>query len=163
MFTKALAGLVLLMAGVSARADSTLVLDPGNGRDYLVYWCGGQGVNEYAEGFDVENANVIAAVIVTARCNGSGRGARMQYHKACWQVTFDFAGNIVDKQLFGTVHWQQGGTPPSCGLPYAIDASATFTIDDQDGNPIYTSGTATFAQQYAAYGPVQRVYLTTAF
>lgn len=151
--------LIGLMAAISTHA-STIVLEPGDGRQYLIYWCGGQGVNEYAEGFDTQGANVLTALIVTARCSSGGRGARNRYHKACWQLTYDLSGVLVDRLAFGTVTWLQGQSPPDCGLPYAIDASAVFTLDDQNGEPIYTSGTASFAQQYAAYGPVSRAYLT---
>lgn len=112
--------------GVSASAETT-VLDPGNGRQYLVNWCGGQTVTEVAEGF-TEAGNALTAVKVTTRCSTGGRGARVRTFLACWLVTFDDNGTIIDKEFVNSASWLQGQPAHTCAV--AMDASAVYTRED---------------------------------
>jgi hypothetical protein len=148
----------MLFCAVSARGSTTIVLDPGDGRQYLANWCGGQGVNEYAGGFDSAN-NAQTAVIVSARCSTGGRGSSPRTYVKCWVVAFDLSGVILSKQPYGGYTVYRGVVTGSCSLPFTVDAAQSFTLYDDNAQPIVTLATAQFAAQYAAYGPVYRAYL----
>ena len=114
-----------LMAGAALAAAT--VLDPGDGRQYLQNWCGGQQVNEYAQGFD-EAGKAIAAVKVTTRCSTGGSGTKPRTYLACWLVTFDDTGTIINQEFVNSGSWLMGRTPLSCAL--VLDPAAVFTRDD---------------------------------
>lgn len=114
-----------LMAGAALAA--TTVLDPGDGRQYVQNWCGGQQVNEYAQGFD-EAAKAIAAVKVTTRCSTGGRGTKPRTYLACWLVTFDDTGTVINQEFVNSGSWLLGSTPLSCAL--VLDPAAVFKRDD---------------------------------
>lgn len=122
---------ILALATISAHADTQTVLNPGNGRDYLIYWCGGQTINEYAAGYD-ESGNAKTVVVVQTRCNGSGRGSRNRYHKTCTEVMFDLSGAIISKGPNHYVTWLMGNPAPSCGVSYS--AAGVYENDDSEGN-----------------------------
>ena len=85
----------LTFAGI-ANAQTT-VLDPGNGKQYLAAWCGGQSLNEYAVGWNADST-ARTMVTVSTRCNGSGRGAKVHVYSTCWIVDFARDGTIVNTQ-----------------------------------------------------------------
>jgi hypothetical protein len=120
---KMLVAMLLTFAATAALAATT-VLDPGDGRQYLQYWCGGQQVNEYAQGFD-EAGNSLAAVKVTTRCSTGGRGTKPRTYLACWLVTYDDSGAITNQEPVNSGSWLQGKTPLSCAL--VLDPAAVFT------------------------------------
>jgi hypothetical protein len=123
---KILVTMFLALTATAAFAATT-VLDPGDGRQYLQNWCGGQLVNEYAQGFD-EASNALTAVKVTTRCSTGGRGTKPRTYLACWLVTFDGQGAIINQEVVNTGSWVQGQPPLSCAL--VLDAAAAFTRDD---------------------------------
>jgi len=108
-----------------------IVLDPGPGTNYLIYWCGGQQVNEIATGFDADG-NATTLVKVTTSCHGSGRGSPNQYHLACWTVTFGREGDIFSKESLGTYSWVQGHPAATCPVP--ADPTAVYDYQDGEGN-----------------------------
>lgn len=134
----------LILATTQAMAETSIVLNPGNGRDYLLYWCGGQSVQEYADGFDTAG-NAVTTVIVSASCNGSGRASRNHYYKTCSRVTFDTVGNRLTVDKIGSVSWVQGQPAPSCG------ADADPSIVDHFGGLTLSTGTVFTGVQGSAY------------
>lgn len=121
--------LIVMLATLASYAGlaATNVLDPGDGRQYLQNWCGGQQVNEYAEGFN-STGNALAAVKVTTRCSTGGRGTKPRTYLSCWLVTFDDNGAILDQEYVNSGSWLQGTPPMSCAL--VLDSAATFPRDD---------------------------------
>ena len=86
---------VLFSSGALADA---LVLDPGDGRQYLANWCGGQRVDEIATGF-TRDGLAMANVAVSTRCGtGTGRLRKARKYEACWTVTFAADGQRVSKE-----------------------------------------------------------------
>lgn len=120
---KTLAAAALALTAAAALAASA-VLDPGDGRQYLQNWCGGQQVNEYAHGFDGAG-NSLTAVEVTTRCSTGGRGTKPRTYLACWLVTFDDTGTVVKRKLVTSGSWRLGRPPLSCTL--ILDPDAVFT------------------------------------
>ncbi|MGH8265034.1 MAG: hypothetical protein ACRETU_13900 [Steroidobacterales bacterium] len=119
--------LVAVTSSYAALAATT-VLDPGDGRQYLQNWCGGQTVNEYAQGFN-DTGNALAAVKVTTRCSTGGRGTKPRTYLACWMVTFDDNGAILNQEYVNSGSWVQGNPPTNCAL--VLDPAATFARDDR--------------------------------
>jgi hypothetical protein len=107
-----------------------IVLDPGPGTKYLAQWCGGQFVNEYAEGFT--DAGPATTVRVWTSCHGSGRGSKNHYYVACWHVVFDWNGVQLSAQFLNAGSWLQGNPPVACQAD--INPAAEFYHLDADGN-----------------------------
>jgi hypothetical protein len=118
---------IALAVSSAAVLAATAVLDPGDGRQYLQNGCGGQQVNEYAQGLN-DAGNALAAVKVTTRCSTGGRGTKPRTFLACWLVTFDDNGAILDQQFVNSATWLQGSPAGSCAL--VLDPAATFTRSD---------------------------------
>lgn len=116
-------------------AAATTTLEPGDGRQYLENWCGGQKVTEVAEGF-TDAGNALAAVKVTTTCSTGGRGAKPRTFLACWLVTFDDAGAILDQEFVNKDSWLQGHPARTCAV--AMDAAAVYTR--ADGSVLSTVG-----------------------
>lgn len=123
---KALIAILIALASYAVLAATT-VLDPGDGRQYLQNWCGGQKVNEYAQGFN-DTGNALAAVKVTTRCSTGGRGTKPRTFFSCWLVTFDDNGTILNQEYVNSGSWLQGSPPMNCAL--VLDPAATFARDD---------------------------------
>lgn len=131
----------IVFAAVLARAEELIVLNPGSGLKYMANWCGGQSVNEYANGFDV-NGNPTAVVVVGTSCHGSGRGSKNHYYRSCSISTFDLDGTLLSIQKIGQVSWLQGGTAPSCGITYG----AGTAYEDDLSNLLYTDYISGYAR-----------------
>lgn len=117
-----LAIIAFLAFGSISHATTTTVLNPGDGKNYLGVWCGGQTVNEYALGFN-DQGNADTLVKVTTRCAGSGRGAKSRTYVTCTKVTFQLDGTIVNKQAVNSGSYLQGSTPVECAIPYDVNAA----------------------------------------
>lgn len=117
--------LLAVIATIALAATTTL--DPGDGRQYLANWCGGQSVTEVASGFN-DAGNAIAAVKVTTRCSTGGRGTKPRTFLACWLVTFDDTGAILNQEFVNSASWLQGQPSRSCAV--STDPEATFTRED---------------------------------
>lgn len=122
------------LAVTAAVAGATTVLEPGDGRQYLRNWCGGQQMNEFARGFDHAGKGT-AAIRVTATCSTGGRGTKPRTYFACWLVTFADTGAIVHRKFVNSGSWRQGQPQVACAL--ALDADAVF--DRADGAKLVTS------------------------
>ena len=85
----------LLLSGI-ANAETTVVLNPGPGTQYLAAWCGGQSINEYAIGW-LSDSTARTQVVVSARCSSGGRGAKVRTISTCWTVDFDRNGAITNR------------------------------------------------------------------
>ena len=96
---KTIAVLALLIIAGSANAGTT-VLDPGNGRQYLSAWCGGQSINEYAVGWNADST-AKTLVSVSTRCALSGRGGMARTYYTCWYVDFNRDGTIAAQTYLG--------------------------------------------------------------
>jgi hypothetical protein len=87
-----LACLLALAAPVFA---DTLVLNPGDMSQYLPQSCGGRQWNETALGF--QDSNAVTELTVTTTCaTGTGRLRKTHVYSACWVLTYDRSGLIVD-------------------------------------------------------------------
>jgi len=131
----------------SLASGAPIVLDPGPGTDYLGVWCGGQNVNEYAQGFDADD-NAVATVEVTTSCHGSGRGSPNHYYIACWAVTFLPDGSILSRTLINSGQWTQGHPAVSCDA--SIDPAAVFVSEGGQGEVFANLSTALTGTVYRA-------------
>lgn len=137
--------IAILMFSSNVFAQS--VLDPGPGTDYMVQWCGGQTVNEYAEGFD--SAGMPTTIVrVQTICNGSGRGSRSTYYFSCSRVTFDWTGAKINQEFINSGSWLRGRAYIPCDA--VTDPLATFDYVDANGNVTGTLSTGLFPSGYRA-------------
>jgi hypothetical protein len=136
---KALVMALLGLTLASHASAATIVLDPGPGTDYLGVWCGGQSVNEYAQGFDAANY-AVTAVKVTTSSHGSGRGSPNHYYIACWAVTFFPNGAIQSRSPINSGSWIQGNPAVSCNA--TLDPVAVFESQAPSGDVLATLSTA---------------------
>lgn len=111
----------IVLAAITSRADNLTVLNPGDSRQYLGVWCGGQTMNEFALGFS-NQLNAETLVRVTTRCPGSGRGAKTRTHFSCTKVTFQQDGTILAKQAVNSGSYLQGAPTIPCAVAYDVDA-----------------------------------------
>ncbi len=136
-----------LLAGV-ASASTTTIFNPGDSRDYLTNWCGGQSLNEYAEGFTA-SSTVSTIVRVTTTCSIGGRGTKTRTYVACWRDTFTQGGTLLTKSLINSGSWLQGSTPVACAATY--NPSDVFLLKDATGTTMGTLGSMMTSAGYRAY------------
>jgi len=122
-----------LGAMIQGANAATLVLNPGDGKQYLANWCGGQKIDEIAEGFNVD-ATISTIVKVQTTCSTGGRGSVPKTFMACWRVTFSRDGAIVNQEFLNSGSWRRGSPSVQCAASYDVDA---FFVDI-DGANLYT-------------------------
>jgi hypothetical protein len=114
--------LIAALISTAAEAQSVTVLNPG--KPYLAQSCGGQTVNEYANGLNP----LTAGVTVTTRCNGSGRGSKSRSYINCYLMQFGLEGDRISSVLVGSGSWLQGAPAYQC--PFNTNPAYSWTDGD---------------------------------
>lgn len=95
----------------TAFAD-TVVPNPFPGFPYLEQSCGGQQFTE--EGSYTDDLGLVREISVKTTCSTGGRGTRPRVFKACWLVTVDDAGNVLNNEFVAKGDYKLGTLPFVC-------------------------------------------------
>lgn len=89
--------LLLCLALLASPAFATeTLLSPGDLSQYLAPSCGGRQWNQSALGFNLDSTAVTELTVTTTCATGTGRLRKTRVYSACWIVTYDRAGAVVD-------------------------------------------------------------------
>jgi hypothetical protein len=113
----------LLAAALALPAlAATTMLDPGDGRQYLAQWCGGQDIQNVATGFT--NHQAATLLEVSARCSTGGRGGGQRTYRACWVVSYALDGTIAYREKLSDAECV---FPDGSSEPYELEGYMLFT------------------------------------
>jgi hypothetical protein len=117
-----------------AQAQTSIVLNPGPGTDYMATSCGGQSVNAVAVDIGVDG-NPVTIVTVTTRCGLSGRVAKSRTYLTCAYASYtpDGLTRFPPQLIFSGS--SLSGTP-MVACPVGADASAVYDWTDASGNVV---------------------------